>query len=65
MLENRIQELKNDADKYARDAENISKKEGMKILLSKSDSKFQNFEKLQRRKMKLTKSMSIYIRGTI
>ena len=38
MVENTIWELTNDADKYAMDAENVSKIEDMKTLLLKSNS---------------------------
>ena len=37
MLENATHKLTNDADRYAMDAENVSKVEDMKTLLSKSN----------------------------
>ena len=48
MLENTTRELTNDAGKYTMDAENVSKIEDIKTLLSKSNS----FRTLQMRKMK-------------
>ena len=48
MLENTIQELTDDADKYAMDTENVSKIEDMKTLSSRCNS----FGTLRRRNMK-------------